>query len=157
MKIQRIQGIKEANECFVMGKEMHEESSFRDLMFDEEAILHYAFLSMQPDSDLYAAMCVLDSGEAIGFMFGGVESFFFSPTQKLAHDYALYIRKAHRNTMNARGAILLLKDFEHWAKSKRVVRIQLGITTGIAEEKTMKLYNKLGYVSLGQLFFREVI
>lgn len=97
----------------------------------------------------YGVVFVAESGgEIIGAIAGGIDAFWFGDTLH-AFDFSFYVLPDKRG---GSAAFRLLLAFEHWAKAKGAVEIDIGITTGISEDKTQRFYEKMGYVQTGRLF-----
>lgn len=140
---------EDINDLVVLGREMHEESRFAGLTFSEEKVRHLlAHLIDDPNG------CLLVSekdGVIIGGFAGFISEHYFS-TDKVANDFALFIGKADRGGMSA---ALLLRSFVKWAKKQGAALIQVGITTGVHVEESTRLYNALGFKTVGPLFAYE--
>lgn len=79
-----------------------------------------------------------------GFMLGAVCSYWYS-RRKDAHEQLLWINA------EARGGMLaprLIKRFEQKARELGAVHVYAGASTGMSEERTIQLYERLGYTRL---------
>lgn len=77
----------------------------------------------------------------IGLFAGFVAEHYFS-TDKFASDAAVFIAPAFRG---GSAYPRMLKMFEEWAIMKGAVEIAPGISTEVRAERTLELYQKLGY------------
>ncbi|MFT4466003.1 MAG: N-acetyltransferase family protein [Sodalis sp. (in: enterobacteria)] len=81
------------------------------------------------------AGCVLvteHNGQIIGWLAGGIGEQWFS-RQLMAFEYGVFISPSHRG--GSAGA-RLVKSFIAWAKYHGAAVINMGITTGVHEERT---------------------
>lgn len=76
-----------------------------------------------------------------GFMFGSVEAHWYS-SRIDAFEQLLYVGAPYRGTMLAAR---LIKAFEQRAKAAGAKNIYAGATTDMQEERTIRLYERLGY------------
>ena len=90
-------------------------------------------------------------GEVLGGIAGGMSEFWFS-RERIAGDYSLFVHPDHRQGMIA---VKLTLAFHSWAKLLGARRVQMGITTGINEEGTARLYQSLGMRHAGKLFNKD--
>ncbi len=101
------------------------------------------------------AGCVLvaeKEGVVIGWMAGGIAEQWFS-RQLMAFEYGLFVAPEHRGgTAGPR----LAKAFITWAKEHGAALINMGITTGVHEERTGEMYSRLGLKRSGLLYSMEV-
>lgn len=101
------------------------------------------------------AGCVLvaeHNGQIIGWLAGGIGEQWFS-RQLMAFEYGVFISPHHRG--GSAGA-RLVKSFMAWAKEHGAAVINMGITTGVHEERTGELYSRLGLSRTGLLYSMEV-
>lgn len=132
-----------------LGEEMHKESRFACLPFDEDKVRRlFAHLIESPDGLMIVAE---ENGVVIGGFAGMVHEYYFSRA-KLACDFALFVCHEYRGGM---AAPRLMKAYIAWAKERGALMIQAGITTGVHVEQTSRLYEKLGFKNAGQLFEME--
>lgn len=76
-----------------------------------------------------------------GFMFGIVNQTWFDPELN-AYELLLYILPEYRGTSLAPR---LIKQFEQDAKRLNCVHVRAGTSTHVNEERTLRLYERLGY------------
>ncbi|HFS8941461.1 TPA: N-acetyltransferase family protein [Enterobacter roggenkampii] len=101
------------------------------------------------------AGCVLvaeKEGAVIGWMAGGIAEQWFSH-QLMAFEYGLFVAPEHRGST---AGPRLAKAFITWAKEHGAVLINMGITTGVHEERTGEMYSRLGLKRSGLLYSMEV-
>lgn len=76
-----------------------------------------------------------------GFMIGAVDQYWYS-SRKDAFEQTLLVNEEARGGMLA---LRLIKAFEKRAKELGAEYIHCGSTTGINEERTIQLYERMGY------------
>lgn len=131
-----------------IGRGMHAESPhYRHLGYVEEkvaAALHRAIESG-------AAFVHLDGEGKIdgGFAAVVVERWFSH--DRMVTDLALFVRPEGRGGM---AAYVLLTTFIAWCKDRGFAPedVVIGITTGVHEERTAMLYERLGFERFGSLY-----
>lgn len=127
-----------------LARKMWSESTYRNLNLDDGKLRKLGE-RMVTDPDMFGFLAEEESGERIGFFIGFIAEHYFG-TDKVASDLALFVDPGRRGGM---AAIRLMNAFEQWAVSKGAKEICLGITTGVNEEITQKLYARLGYERSG--------
>lgn len=83
--------------------------------------------------------------DGIGCMFGMLTRQWYS-YELNAHELILYVLPEHRG---ARTAMRLIAGLEDAAKRGGARYLQVGVTTGMQEDRTIKLYERLGYEKFG--------
>ena len=134
-----------------LGARMYIESRYsQNSHFDEEKCAELARSVIASP-----AGCVLvaeKEGVVIGWMAGGIAEQWFSH-QLMAFEYGLFVAPEHRGgTAGPR----LAKAFITWAKEHGAALINMGITTGVHEERTGEMYSRLGLKRSGLLYSMEV-
>ncbi|EHD22077.1 MULTISPECIES: GNAT family N-acetyltransferase [Brenneria] len=134
----------------LLGMRMHAESNYQKISFNAEKC---AGLADQLITSQYGVVLVAETGgQIIGWMAGGVAPFWFSH-DRMAFEYGVFIDAEHRG---GSAGYRLVKAFIGWAKGHNAVEIRMGITTGVHEERTGDLYQKLGLKRTGLLYSMEV-
>ncbi|HFZ1111755.1 TPA: N-acetyltransferase family protein [Citrobacter koseri] len=101
------------------------------------------------------AGCVLvaeKDNQVIGWLGGGIAEQWFS-RQLMAFEYGLFIAPEYRG---GSAGPRLARAFIGWAKDHGAALINMGITTGVHEERTGELYSRLGLHRSGLLYSMEV-
>ncbi|KFC08506.1 hypothetical protein GTGU_01423 [Trabulsiella guamensis ATCC 49490] len=101
------------------------------------------------------AGCVLvveKDDRVIGWLAGGIAEQWFS-RQLMAFEYGLFIAPEHRG---GSAGPRLAKSFICWAEEHGAALINMGITTGVHEQRTGELYSRLGLSRTGLLYSKEV-
>jgi hypothetical protein len=129
-----------------IGREMHELSLYRDMPFDEAKCFQQLSLASELTADRYFRLAVRN-GIVLGGFYGAVSRTFFCD-EIIAKDMGWWVTKSARGGL---AAILMLRDFEIWARSKGARKIIIGQSTGdhVDMEKLAKLYVHCGYRIIG--------
>lgn len=130
--------------------EMHEESAYRDLPFNYYKLSELLKLVVDNPKTYCGFKCVRGE-EMIGFFGGFIAPYFFAD-EKIAYDLALFVTKEHRGST---AAVRLIQAYERWARDAGASQIQLGVTTGVQEERTVKLFERLGYNHCGRVLKKD--
>lgn len=91
-------------------------------------------------------------GRVIGWLAGGIAEQWFS-RKLMAFEYGLFIAPEHRG---GSAGPRLAKAFIEWAGDSGAAVINMGITTGVHEERTGAMYERLGLSRTGLLYSLEV-
>jgi GNAT superfamily N-acetyltransferase len=142
----------DAKEVMKVGKKLHMESPFHSrYKWDKgNAFRFIRDLSSSDDSCMY--ICTNGSGEITGMVGGQIHSMYYT-NDKYASEAIFYVLPEHRG---GRSAILLLKEFEKWAKKHNVKDMEFGVVTAIHPEKTDRFFKKYGFEYLGANFYKEI-
>lgn len=81
------------------------------------------------------------NGEMTGVMFGQLTTPWVS-NDLIAVDVILYVKPSYRGRA---VSLNLIKNYEAWAKANGAKAIQLSVSSGVDQEKTLTIYSKLGY------------
>jgi GNAT superfamily N-acetyltransferase len=133
------------NTLLELGRAMHAESWYRYLPFDDVK-LHGVFERLLTDG--YLKLHVASNGSIDGGMAGYIGEFWFC-REKIATDYALFVRPNHRGSISA---VRLIQDFVEWAKEKGAQEVSLSQTTGVRVQESSHLYLGMGFVYVGGNF-----
>ncbi len=134
----------------LLGMRMHQESRYRNFSFSADKCR--ALAEQLIDSCFGVVLVAEHDGQIIGWMGGGIAEQWFS-TDRMAFEYGVFIDAERRG---ATAGYRLVKAFIAWAKENGVREIRMGITTGIHEERTGELYQRLGLARTGLLYSMEV-
>ncbi len=130
---------------------MHQESCYRDNDFkvakvrsiwDQKVALPGGYCLLVAEQDT----------EVIG-VFAGVAFKHFFGDDWVCSDLILYVTPEHRGGSSAPR---LIKAYEEWARRIGVKEIQIGVSTGVQEERTAQFFQKLGYGNKA-IYFRKRI
>lgn len=141
---------EDIDEVIRLGVEMHKESRYSRFNFDPYKCKILGF-EIVDNPDMYFGYIIEHAGKIQGFMLAFMTEFYFG-NERIAQDLALFVQKTRRGCMDA---VNLIKKYQEWAIKNGADEIQLGITTGVNEKRTTKLYQKLGFNQIGTVFKKE--
>lgn len=130
-----------------LGRRMHAESSYRDLVFSERHLSGYLAMVLDTPSR-YCILVAEDSERLTGFLAGYLEPFIFGP-EMVAHDTAFFVEPAKRGSTTAKR---LIETFRAWARSHGARELCLGISSGISTDRIGRFYERLGLSRTGHIY-----
>ena len=142
----RVAEQKDIESLVEFGRLLHKESSYSNGSYVDDKVRD--LMSGLIGSEYGAVFVSEIDGRVIGAFAGGITEHWFS-NDLHAFDYSFYVLPDFRG---GSSAYRLLLAFEMWARAKGALEIDIGITTGIQEEKTQRFYEKMGFVQTGRLF-----
>lgn len=140
-----------------MGRALHAESPrYSHLEFAEDKVRQMLKVTVSGTlvtAGLGGALVAEKGGKIIGVLWGYIGSVFMTH-DKLASDYVFYIAPEHRR--KGRAALLLMQAFEAWGVAQGVRDFDLGSSTMIDTESTVRFFKKLGYEHSGVSVWKRV-
>jgi GNAT superfamily N-acetyltransferase len=137
--------IRDINKVVVLGKEMHQEGSYKDIPFDSQTFVSTVSHCMRNG---FAWVGEKD-GVVVCVMLATIGEYFFSKA-KITTDLGLFVSKDHRKS---RLALLLLKEYVSWGKQMGASEITMGSTNGHQGTGLKKfLENSLGFEYVGEIY-----
>lgn len=133
------------------GKRLTQESPrFKKQGFDEKRASNvFAYLIDKHGS----IMIVMDEYQnPVGTLIGALDVD-WRTGQTLAYEQGVYVLPEYRKSGAATD---LLETFKIWAAMNKADRIQIGTITGIHAERTVSLYESLGFELIGYVLEMEV-
>jgi hypothetical protein len=125
-------------------EEMHRNSVYHDLPLDRDKVVQQLAACGNLVPDRYFRIAV--RGDVLlGGFFGHVRRTFFCD-ELLAHDMGWWVLEHARG---GAAAILLLADFEVWARKMGAKKIMVGQSTEVDILRTTKLFNHCGFRIIG--------
>jgi L-amino acid N-acyltransferase YncA len=143
----RLATIDDLPEICVLGRAMHEESSFAPMDFDNEVVKETLTNLMHKNQ--FVVVAEGTNGEIIGGMAGSVTQSWFG-NDSVANDLCIFIHKDHRGGLLA---VKLIKLFVQWAKLAGAKQIRPGVVSG--NRTAESLYERLGFKRTGATFCME--
>lgn len=131
----------------VLGREMHETSSYAPMDYDPERLKET--ISDLMNKSQFVVVAEATNGEVIGGMLGVVTQSWFG-RDMVANDLALFVAGDARGGM---AAFKMMKAFVQWAKLAGAKQIRPGVTTG--HVRAEKLFERLGFARCGASFLME--
>ena len=143
----RLATINDLPDLVLLGRQMHEESTFASMDFDMEIVKETLADLMNKNQFVVVAEDI--NGTVIGGMAGSVTQSWFGK-DLIANDLALFIRQDHRGGLIA---YKLIQHFVRWARLAGANQIRPGVTTG--NKNAEALYERLGFKRCGSTYFME--
>jgi ribosomal protein S18 acetylase RimI-like enzyme len=135
---------EDAFKILEMGREFHKESRFKDEAFDVEKIWSVLDRTVIMPEKYFIAY----DSEFKGFILMHMGTEFFNSVIR-ASDLCLYIAPEHRG-----GALVikLIQEARKWAKDNGAYDMTIYHNTGIAPDKAIRLFERLGFTLNGYIF-----
>lgn len=130
-----------------LGKQMHEESSFAGLQYDEQKLYDMGIVYIA-NPEIYFAKVAEKDGVIYAMYVGYISEYYFSK-DLAGFDQLLFVAPEKRGGI---AAMRLIKEFEEWAYSNGAKEVRPACSTGVQSEKTRQLYEALGYETVGYTF-----
>jgi len=138
-------------EAVTLGNAMWSQSPvYKDMDRDIDKMIEFAYNS-RANSRSFFRVAVRDD-LVIGFLIAERAPYGFHDSE-FAYDRLLYVQPNRRGGV---AASMLIDALEDWCKEHNVSRILLGVTTGVHSERTVQLYNHLGYTTVGTVTMKEL-
>lgn len=115
-----------------------------EITYSTEKAMQSAMSSLFSPS-LTLKVCVLE-GKMVGFIWACVGPLFIWSEDIVAMDQILYVKPEYRGT---RAGVSLIKAYLSWAKDMGAKEARISCGSGIHEERTNALYEKLGFLRVG--------
>lgn len=131
----------------VLGRVMHQESSFAPMDYDVDRVKET--ISDLMNKSQFVVVAEDTNGEVIGGMAGMVTQSWFG-NDMVANDLAVFIHPDHRGGLLV---VRLVKAFVHWAKLAGAKQIRPGVVSGSRTAEA--LYDRLGFTRCGATFCME--
>lgn len=143
----RLATVNDLPDIVVLGRQLHEESTFASMDFDMEIVKETLTDLMNKNQFVVVAEDI--NGTVIGGMAGSVTQSWFG-NDLIANDLSLFVRKDHRGGLIA---YRLIQYFVHWARLAGAKQIRPGVITG--NENAEALYERLGFKRCGSTYLME--
>jgi GNAT superfamily N-acetyltransferase len=129
-----------------LGRAMHAESRYAVHAWDDEKVAALIGALIATDDGL--ALVVEFDGVIVGGFLGSIDEHYFTRA-RVASDFAMFVSPDQRG---GHFAVQLLEHYVAWARARGAAMIQVGVTTGVQEAATARLFNRCGFDPVGQLF-----
>ena len=123
---------------------MHQGSTYAGMAFNDEKLIRQLAACGTIVPDRYFKLAV-HGDEVLGGFYGNIHSTYFSD-EMLANDLVWIIKPSARG---GGASLMLLADFERWAKEKGAKMVMIGQSTGMDIARTTKLFQHCGYRTVG--------
>ena len=128
-----------------LGAAMHAESQWESVPFSVEKV-EQLYQMLIGNEDALFIVAERDN-KIIGMMAGTVQEHWMSEA-RVACDLFVFIEPAHRGGITGPR---MLDLYTGWSLNKNVGLIMLGAMTGVAPQKTARLFGLLGYEQMGTM------
>lgn len=133
-------------ELIALGREMHRESRFRTLPFDEDRLGRSLAAAVDDSRGVYfLALARASGGKVVGGMFAVVEQPFFT-SAIIANNYAFFVRPPYRGSS---AALKLLTAFRRWAGKRGVRELHVHQTGGVENQRFDRMMRRAGFEHAG--------
>ena len=128
-----------------LGSLMHKESRFSVLRYDCEKVANLVHHLISSDQ---CALVAEEDGVVVGLFIGMILPHWCS-SDLVSMDMALFVNPEKRGGMTAAK---LVKTYRQWAIDRGAKMVGIGVNTGVHAEVTGKLYERIGFKMIGQLY-----
>jgi len=132
-----------------LGRAMHAESRFAMIPFDDEKV-HSLFANLISGTGI--VFVYKRESEIVGFGLFSTGEIFFGRAL-LAFELGVFILPEYRGGM---GAVRIIGAARQWAIERGAVMLDLGITTGVTEDRSGQFYQSMGAQRVGALFSMDL-
>jgi GNAT superfamily N-acetyltransferase len=139
-------------QIIALGRQMHKESSYNGLDFDDDTVMDLADQWLS-NPEIYFCRVAEDKQKEIFGMYVGLISSYYFGKDLVANDLLLFVVPDRRGSI---AAVKLIKEFEQWAKDKGAAEVRPALSTGVKVEETKQLYEALGYEAVGFTFNKRL-
>lgn len=142
----------DAMPCLVLAERyMEEAGEYSGLSFDPDTAVSNMLGSVNRPDHLF--LVAVSGREVVGMLWAVCSIVVPWSSDLVALDQILYVVPELRGS---HVGIRLLNEYVIWAESLGAKEIRLSVASGVHEEKTGRLYNKLGYSHLGSQYRRKI-
>lgn len=126
-----------------MGRALHAESPrYRGMRYDPDKVRRLAReLTGNLLAELGAVFVAEEAGEVVGVAAVVAAERWFGPDRYVT-DLTMYVKPEHRG---GSAFVKLVKALEDWAAQQGVQDIDLGVSTDVHTDRTVRAYERLGY------------
>ncbi|GAA4401274.1 GNAT family N-acetyltransferase [Quisquiliibacterium transsilvanicum] len=143
----RLATVEDLPAICVLGRLMHEESTFAPMDYDIDRVKET--VSDLMDKSQLVLVAEDTNGEVVGGILGKVTQSWFG-NDLVANELGLFIHPDHRGGMLAAR---LVKTFVRWARMAGAKQIRPGVISGC--DLAVGLYERLGFRNCGATFLME--
>lgn len=143
----RLATVDDLPSIVVLGRAMHQESSFAPLDYDIERVKET--IGGLIDKKQFVVVAEDTNGEVIGGMAGSVTQSWFGK-DSVANDLSIFVMSSHRGGL---VAYRLVEAFVAWARLAGAKQIRPGVISG--SQSAVSMYERLGFQRCGATFYME--
>lgn len=130
----------------IFAKRMHGKSTFKDLAFNPQ-LFRRSLREIIKGGNGDILLAVNNKRQIRGFLMAWHEP--------MTWNKRFYATDLH--TVAEQGGDMLLRAFKKWAIERNCCEIGMGTFNGIDEDRIEKLYNRLGFKTVGKTYRMELI
>lgn len=144
--------LEDINELIELSKLNLEESRYRFISHDYQSVFTIFYNTVTEPEDNFGVLAE-SKGKIVGYLVGFKTPYNFNNNYYFSSDIFIYVHPNYRGKLLAKQ---MTKAFEKWSKDNNCLEITLGTITEIDTERTKKLYNKLGFETVGYFFRKKL-
>jgi len=133
-----------------LGAQMHADSTFADMDYDEQTTGRTVLTCIESD-DQIALAAETGDGDIVGGFLGASGPSFFG-RDRVSFDLATYVEPSNRGGC---AAYCLLRRYLEWAESLGCKRINIGNSAGMDDRLFVRLTERLGFQRAGSIMFKR--
>lgn len=134
MRLAELRDVSWVMDCL---HDLHKEStSYRGLIAEHDLVCKTITTFVDHPSILFVV------NEHKSFMIVAIDTPWFAPSVVYGYELILYVDPQYRGSSEA---VRMIRDVEKRCTDLGVKRLHVGASVGINDERTMKLYERLGY------------
>lgn len=127
-------------QILALGSRLHAEGWYRDFDFDGE-ILWETIEQAMVQPNMLGLVLETEAEQLVGFLLAAETNHFFG-RDRYACDMALYVAPEQRG---GPGFVRMIRAYEAWCRIRKVKEIQVGISSDLASQSTLSMYQRMGY------------
>lgn len=143
----RSANIEDVDWLVELGAQMHAESAYGFLPYDQEKVRRM-ITSYIDDPSTYCVLAAEHEQSIVGMLCGYLIDYFFCE-EIVASDVAIYVDSGFRGSS---AAPRLIRAFREWAVARGAREVCLGVSTGFEVERTGAFYERLGFTRVGGIY-----
>lgn len=143
--------LNDFDQVICLAAEAHKESSYAHLDFDIHVVYEMARVWVINPEIYFCKLAESENNKIFAMYVGYISSYYFGK-DLVALDCLLYVDQSKRGGL---AAVRLIKEFEKWAFANGAKEIRPASSTGVKTEETRKLYEALGYDTIGNTFVKR--
>jgi hypothetical protein len=131
-----------------LGQNFHHESRYATIPFCDEKVIDLLSHAINNMDQHFFFKVIEHDSSILGGLIGYLTPYYFSEAFS-ANDLAFFIRPGNRGTI---AAAQLIKEFKIWSHQKGATEVCIGVSSGIATDKTGKFLEALQFECIGGIY-----
>lgn len=142
----------DALDCMKMAQAYVDEAGeYSGVPYDREWAVAHMIASIESPNYLFIVTTNAE-GESVGFLWAVCAPILPWSPALVAMDQIVYVRPEYRGS---RHGLKLIARYQEWAEEQGAIETRLSIASGVHEDQTGRLYQKLGFEYLGSHYRRR--